>query len=161
MSVSIAQALDRPYARLELQLLQVAEAMPAEEFAFRPSVQVRTFGEQLRHVGAVQWVVGAALLAEAPPVEVGDGDSGPANLTTKAEIVRYAADSFVFLRRIITNLDDRKVLEIIPHPYDPGGTKLTRLSLIAGYACHGWGHYGQMVVYQRMKGIVPPLSRPK
>jgi len=158
---AIAQALDRPYARLELQLLQVAEAMPAEEFSFRPSPNVRTFGEQLRHLATVQWVVGAALLGEAPPVDVGDGDNGPLSLTGKAEIVRYAADSFAYIRRAIGDLDDSSALEIIPHPYDPKGTQLTRLSLIAGYACRGWEHYGQMVVYERMRGIVPPPSRSK
>ena len=161
MSASVAQALDRAYSRLELQLLQVAEEMPAEEFSFKPSPDVRTFGEQLRHIAAVQWVVGAALLRETPPTDVGDGDNGPLSLVGKAEIVRYAKDSFAYFRRAIESLDDRNALEIIPHPYDPKNTKLARLALIAGYVSHGWEHYGQMVVYERMKGIVPPPSQSK
>ena len=159
MAHSIAQAIARAYSRLELQVLQVAEEMPADDFSFRPSPDVRTFGEQLRHIAAVQWVVGAALLHEAPPVDVGDGDNGPPSLTGKTEIVRYAKDSFAYFRRATENLDDRNALEILPHPYDPKNTKLARLALIAGYVCHGWEHYGQMVIYERLKGIVPPPSR--
>ena len=159
MAANIAQALDRACSRLELQLLQVAEEMPAEYFSFRPSPDVRTFGEQMRHIAAVQWFVGAALLHEAPPADVGDGDNGPLSLTGKREIVRYAKDSFGYFRRAIESLDDCNALEIIPHPYDPKNTKLARLALIAGYVCHGWEHYGQMVVYERLKGIVPPPSR--
>ena len=161
MKASIAQALERPYARRELQVLQVAEEMPADQYSFRPTSDVRTFGQQLRHIGTVHWVVGAALLGEAPPVDVGDGDNGPLALTGKMEIVRYVKESFAYFRRAIQKLDNNNALEMVTHPYDPKNTKLSRLSLIAGYVCHGWGHYGQIVIYERMKGIVPPPSRPK
>ena len=159
MPTNITQALDRIYARLERQLVQVAQAMPAEEFSFKPAPEVRTFGEQVRHIAAVQWVVGAALLRETPPVDVGDGDSGPLAMTEKHQLLEYAAESFVYLRRAISAIDDTRVLEMIPHPYDPQNTKVERLALIAGYASHGWEHYGQLVVYERLKRIVPPPSR--
>ena len=71
-AMTIADALDKNYAR-QRQLLQVAEAMPADKYSFRPTAQARTFGEQLRHIGAVQWVVGAGLLNEDPR----DGASRP------------------------------------------------------------------------------------
>src|SRR6516225_6987382 len=100
--MTIADALDKNYARLERQLLQVAEAMPAGKYSFRPTPHGRTFGEQLRHIGAVQWVVGAGLLNEGhPPVDVGDGDTGPLSLTAKSEIVKYVLDSFAYLRHAI------------------------------------------------------------
>ena len=159
MSAKIAHALDSIYARLERQLIQVAEEMPSEKFMFRPSPDVRTFGEQLRHIGAVQWVVGAGLLREKPPVDVGDGDSGPLAMTAKVEILKYAIDSFAYIRRAIRNTDDSLALELIPHPYDPENTQVERLALIVGYASHGWEHYGQMTVYERMNGIIPPPSR--
>jgi len=159
MAASLALALDKIYARLERQLILVAEEMPGEEFPFRPSPDVRTFGEQLRHIGAVQWVVGAGLRGQAAPVDVGDGDSGPLSMTGKPEILKYVTDSFTYLRRTLAAIDDSNALEMIPHPYDPKNTKVERLTLIAGYAAHGWEHYGQIVVYQRLKGIVPPLSR--
>jgi hypothetical protein len=157
--MTIASALDKDYARLERQLLQVAEEMPADKYSFKPSPDVRTFGEQLRHIGAVHWVVGAGLLQEKPPVDVGDGDSGPASMTAKVEILKYVINSFAYIRRAIGTINNDNALELIPHPYDPQSTKIERLLLIVGYATHGWEHYGQMVVYERMNGIVPPPSR--
>lgn len=148
---------------MERQLLAVAGEMPDDKYSFRPSTgesgDVRTFGEQVRHVGAVQWVVGAGLLGEKPPVDVGDGDSGPISMTAKADILKYVKDSFEYIRRAIATIHDDNALEMIPHPYNPKATKVTRLALALGYACHGWEHYGQTVVYQRMNGIVPPPSR--
>ena len=154
--MTIAEALDKNYARLERQLLQVAEAMPEDKFSFKPTTHVRTFGEQLRHVGAVQWVVGAGLLNEKLPVDVGDGDSGPLFMTSKSEIVKYALDSFAYLRSAIKTINDGNALKMIPHPFDPENTRTERLALIVGYASHAWEHYGQMVVYLRINGIVPP-----
>ena len=157
--MTIADALDKSYARLQHQLVQVAEEMPAENFSFRPSAEVRTFGEQLRHIGAVQWVVGSSIQDSAPPVDVGDGDSGPISMTAKAEILRYVRDSFPYIRNAINTINLHNALDLIPHPYDPQNTKVERLVLVIGYACHGWDHYGQMIVYERLKGIVPPPGR--
>lgn len=144
--------------RLERQLLEVAEAMPADRYSFRPTAQVRSFGEQLRHIAAVQWVVGGGLLNEKSPLDVGDGDSGPLSMTAKPEIVKYSLDSFSYLRRAIKSINENNALEMIPHPFDPENTSTERLALVVGYASHGWEHYGQMVVYLRINGIVPPPS---
>jgi uncharacterized damage-inducible protein DinB len=157
-AMTLGEALDRPYARLERQLLEVAEAMPEERYSYRPTPEVRTFGEQLRHVAAVQWFVAANLLKEPPPVDVGDGDSGPPSLASKPDLLKYTKDSFAYIRRAVSSLHDDGALEMIPHPYD-GETRIPKLSLITGYASHRWEHYGQMVVYQRLSGIVPPCSR--
>lgn len=99
--MTIAEALDKNYSRLERQLLQVAEAMPADKYSFRPTAQGRTFGEQLRHIGAVQWVVAAGLRNEDPPVDVGDGDTVPLTRTAKSEVVKYVLDSFAYLRHAV------------------------------------------------------------
>lgn len=114
--VSIADAVGKNYARLERQLLQVAEAMPSDKYSFRPTPEVRSFGEHLRHMAAVQWVVVAGILGEKPPVDVGDGDSGPFSMTAKHEILKYALDSFVYKRRAIKTINDSNALELIPHP---------------------------------------------
>jgi DinB superfamily len=157
--MTIGEAIDKNYARLERRLLQVAEAMPEGRYSFKPTPDIRSFGEQLRHIGAVQWVIGAGLRGENPPVHVGDGDSGPLSMAAKSEILKYTFDSFAYVRTAVRIVDERNALEMIPHPFDPQNTRIERLALIAGYASHGWEHYGQMVVYQRMNGIVPPPSR--
>jgi len=155
----ISGAVEKSYERLERQVLQVAEAMPAEGYSFRPSAEVRTFGEQLRHLGAVQWVVGASILGCKPTVDVGDGDSGPLAMTEKPQILRYVGDSFDYIRRAIQTMTIENALEPMPHPYNPSNTEFERLAMVVGYACHGWNHYGQLVVYQRLNGIIPPPSR--
>jgi len=156
--MDIGDAIDKNYARLERQLMEVAEAIPADRYSFRPTPQTRSFGEQLRHIGAVQWVVGAGLLSEHPPVDVGDGDSGPLSMTSKPEIVKYILDSFSYLRGAIKLIDKSNALELIPHPFDPRNTRTERLALIVAYASHGWEHYGQMVVYQRINCRTPYLE---
>jgi hypothetical protein len=145
--MTIAESLDRPFERLERQLLQIAESMPEDEYSFRPTPEVRTFGEQLLHIAAVQWVVGAALLKTTRPVDVGDGDSGPLSMIAKAEILNYVKGSFAYIRQAIRAVSDDTALEAIPHPYDPQNTTVSQLSLIVGYLSHGWEHYGQLVVY--------------
>lgn len=157
--MSIADAIDKVDGRLERQLLQVAEAMLDDRFSFRPTPGVRSFGEQLRHIGAVQWVVGAGLLNENPPVDVGDGDSGPLSVTAKPDICEIRSGFFSYLRRAIKSINDSNALEMIPHPFDPENTTVERLALVVGYASHGWEHYGQMVVYQRIDGIAPVPDR--
>jgi DinB superfamily len=96
--MTYAEAIGRSYAWLEHQLLQAAEVMPAEKFNFRPTPEVRTFAEQLRHIATVQWVVGAWLQGAKPPAEVGDGDNGPPSMSAKADILNYLRDSFAYIR---------------------------------------------------------------
>jgi hypothetical protein len=139
---------------LERQLFEIAEKMAEDKFCFRPTPNVRTFGEQFRHIAAVQWVVAAGILGEKPPVDVGDGDSGPILMTAKSEILKYARDSFAYMSRAIATINESNRLERIPHPFDAENTRVELLTLVAGYAGHGWNHYGQMVVYERMSNIV-------
>jgi len=153
--MTISGVLDQSYARLERQLIQIAEQVPGQSYSFRPSPEVRTFGEQLRHIGAVQWVVGAGIQGGDPPVDVGDGDSGPLAMLVKADILAYVRDSFAFIHRAIGTISLHNALDMIPHPYGPKKTKVERLALGIGYACHGWDHYGQLVVYARLNNIVP------
>ena len=74
-------------------------------------------------------------------------------MTSKADILAYVQDSFDFIRRAIATIGLPNALDMIPHPYDPMNTKVERLALCVGYACHGWDHYGQLVVYERLSRI--------
>jgi hypothetical protein len=146
----VAESLDRQYARLEHQLLQIGEVMPEHKYLFRPTPEVRTFGEQLRHVAAVQFVIGAALLKTKSPLDVGDGDSGPLSMTAKAEVLDYVRGSFAYIRQAIRTVSVNTAVEMIPHPFDPKNTEISELGLIVSYLGHGWEHYGQLVVYKRL-----------
>jgi uncharacterized damage-inducible protein DinB len=157
---TVTQVLDRTVANMEHEFVPAAEAMPEDKFGFAPTngefKGVRTFGQQIKHVAAVNYELGAAILEEKPPVDIGD-ESGPASITAKAEILKYLNDSFVYVHKAVQTINDKNLVETVKSPFGEG--KVTRLGLATSVAWHGFDHYGQMVEYLRMNGIVPPASR--
>ena len=148
----------------EKRIVDVAEAMPAEKYGFVPSVGafhgVRTFGEQLKHIAAGNYLLGAGILGEKPPRDAGTEERGATSVRTKPEIITYLKDSFAYMHRAAAAIDDAKVP--IPTPSIspwPNGTA-TRLGLAIEDCVHSWDHYGQIVEYLRMNGIVPSANRP-
>src|ERR1700685_2323973 len=89
---TVAQVLDRTVMNVEHEFVPAAEAMPEGKFGFAPTggefKGVRTYGEQIKHVAAVNYIFGAAILGEKAPVDVGD-ESGPTSMKTKTEILIY------------------------------------------------------------------------
>jgi len=157
---TVTMVLDRTVSNLEYEFVPAAEAMPEDKFGFAPSggefKGVRTFGQQIKHVAAVNFELGAAILEEKPPVDIGD-ESGPASVTTKADILKYLKESFEYVHKAIATINEKNVVETVKSPFGEGS--VSRLGLAASVASHGFDHYGQMVVYLRMNGIVPPASR--
>jgi uncharacterized damage-inducible protein DinB len=157
---TVTQVLDMTVTTLEHDLVPAVEAMPEEKFGFAPTngefKGVRTFAQQVKHVAAVNYELAAAILQEKPPVEIGD-ESGPASITSKADIVKYLKDSFAYVHKAIATINEGNYLEAVKSPFGEG--KITRMSLATSVAWHGFDHYGQMVVYLRMNGIIPPASR--
>jgi uncharacterized damage-inducible protein DinB len=157
---SVTQVLDRTVLNMEHEFVPAAEAMPQDRFGFAPTngefKGVRTFAQQIKHVAAVNYELGAAILEEKPPVDIGD-ESGPASVTTKADILKYLNDSFAYVHKAIQTINDKNLVGTVKSPFGEG--KVTRLGLATSVAWHGFDHYGQMVEYLRMNGIVPPASR--
>ena len=143
-------------------LVDAAEAMPADKYGFAPTAgefkNVRSFSRQLRHLSATNYILAAAALGQAPPSDAGD-ELGPDSVVTKAQHVAYLEGSFDALDKAIDAIGDRRVT-VISSPISPfqAGTA-TRLALIAESLMHAADHYGQIVEYLRMNGIVPPASR--
>jgi len=154
------QILDHSLSNLEEEFVPAAEAMPEEKFSFAPSSgefkNVRTFADQIKHVAAVNYELGGALLQEKPPIEI-NGEAGPASVTSKAEVLKYLKDSFVYVHKAIATINEANLVETVRSPFGEG--KVSRMGLAMAVASHGYDHYGQMVVYLRMNGIVPPASR--
>jgi uncharacterized damage-inducible protein DinB len=157
---TVAEVLDHTVSNMEHEFVPAAEAMPEDKFDFVPSngefKGVRSFGEQIKHVAAVNYIFGAAILGEKVPVDVGD-ESGPASMKTKAEILAYLKESLTYVHKAIQTINEKNLVEPMKSPFGEG--KVTRLSLATSVAAHGFDHYGQMVEYLRMNGIVPPASR--
>ena len=142
------------------EFVGAADAMPADKYDYAPTngefKGVRTFAQQVKHVAAVNYVIGAAILGEKPPAETG-GEDGPSSLKTKADIVKYLKDSFDYLQKAVGSISEKNQLDQV----DLFGMKLARLSAGAFSSVHPFDHYGQMVEYLRMNGIIPPASRPQ
>ena len=157
---TLSQSLDRNLKGLEGEVVPAAEAMPEEKFAFAPTQGefkgVKTFAEQVKHLASVNVAIATALLEEKPAMEIG-GDNGPESLKTKAEIVKYLKDSFAYLHKAFGTLTETNVMGLVKSPWGQGkGSRLGFATIAQG---HGFNHYGQMVVYLRMNGIIPLASR--
>lgn len=157
---TVTQVLDRSVANVEHEFVPAADAMPEDKFDFAPTSGefkgVRTFAQQIKHVAAVNYIFGAAILSEKVPVDVGD-ESGPASLKSKAEILNYLKDSFAYVHKAIQTINDKNLVEPVKSPFGEGS--VTRLGLATSVSSHCFDHYGQMVEYLRMNGIIPPASR--
>src|ERR1700736_2398430 len=94
---TVTMVLDRLTSNIEHEFVAAADAMPEGKYSFAPTngefKGVRTFAEQIKHVAAVNYIFGAAILEEKPPVELG-GENGPDSMKTKADIVKFIKDSF-------------------------------------------------------------------
>jgi hypothetical protein len=161
---TVTVILDRALSGLEREFVPAAEAMPDDKFSFAPTTGefkgVRTFGEQVRHVAATNYAIASALLQEKAPVDLGkDGDEGPASMTSKADVVKYLKDSFAYAHKALATVNEGNVAGQVQSPF--GSNKASRLGLSVSMIGHSRDHYGQMVEYLRMNGIIPPASRPQ
>lgn len=157
---TVTQVLDHTVSNLESEFVPAAEAMPEDKFGFAPAngefKGVRTFAQQIKHVAAVNYELAGALLEQKPPVDIGD-ESGPASLTTKADIMKYLKDSFAYVHKAIATINENNLVGTVRSPFGEGW--VSRLGLAQAVSSHGYDHYGQMVEYLRMNGIIPPASR--
>jgi uncharacterized damage-inducible protein DinB len=161
---TIASAIDREISLVEKEVVEAAEAMPENKFDFSPEKLnlpgsdykgVRTFGEQLKHIAASNYLIWSPITGEKPPDTVNEG-KGPDNMKAKADIIKYVKDSFAFGHKAVATLNESNLVQPITRPNRP---PTTRLFLATFAPAHCFDHYGQMVEYLRMNGIVPPASR--
>jgi hypothetical protein len=148
---------------VEKEIISAVDAMPADKFGFAPTdgefKGVRTVGQMVKHFSATNHILAAAALGEEPPADAGD-ESGPENVRTKAEILTYLKGSFIHLDKAVEAIG-RTSINVKASPISPlKSGEVTRLALITETLLHAYDHYGQMVEYLRMNGVVPPASRP-
>ncbi len=161
--VSPATALDSELSLIEHEMMGAVKAMPAEKFGFAPSAAifapgqttefatVRTFAQQATHVAQANYFLFGMMSGLKPDVDV----KALGTLTNKDAVVAALGESFAFGHKAIATLTVANSFEVIKTP-EPG---LQTRSTFAGFSvAHCFDHYGQMVEYLRMNGIVPPAS---
>ena len=160
---TIASMVDRQISAAEKLITEAAEAMPEDKFNFTPASlnipgsdfkDVRSFAVQVKHIAASNYFLWSPLTGDKLPDGLKDGN-GPENLKTKAEIIKFLEDSFALGHKAAATLTIDNMFE------NPGTSKTSRLHRAEFAVAHAYDHYGQMVEYLRMNGIVPPASRSK
>jgi len=157
----LAKIHDHELTQLEHDLVPLAEAMPADKYDFAPTAGeftgVRTFSQQLSHVAVNIYAASAAVLEEKLPPELGSGEYGPATLKTKDDLVAYLKGAIAYAHKATAKLTAENLNDQVQVWWG----KAPRLFVADVAIWHSYDHYGQMVEYVRMNGIIPPASRPK
>jgi uncharacterized damage-inducible protein DinB len=130
-------------------LTKSADKVSEELYAFKPTPEVRSFGQIVAHVADSNYQFCSAALAEKAPVEGIEKTK-----TTKADLVKALAESVTYCQKAYTGLTDASGAEMVPF----FGRKLARVSILDFNVAHDYEHYGNLVTYMRLKGIVPPSS---
>ena len=157
--LTVGQALDFWVTTAEKEVASAADAMPEEKYSFAPTKGefsgVRTFAQQIKHLAANNYRMAAYICAQTPTGEQ-ESETGPDTVQSKAQIMDYVKGSFVALHRAMAAINEENLVEPIA---SPSRWQKTRLQLAEDAVAHSYDHYGQMVEYLRMNGIVPPASR--
>jgi hypothetical protein len=157
---TIASAVDGEITLVEKEIVAAAEAMPEDKFNFSPESLnipgadykgVRTFAWEVKHVAYSSYVLWSPLTGDKIPEKYADDHLE--SLKTKADIIQFLKDSFALGHKAAATLTAQNLLKTTE------GGKSTFLYLATFGAAHALDHYGQMVEYLRMNGIVPPASR--
>ena len=138
------------------KLIEMAEDFPEDKYDFKPTPEVRSFAEAMLHVAGTNLEFIAAAKGEKSS---GGEDLPRAQYKTKADVVNVLKKSFADGEAIMKQKGDKGIMGTIKNPYANQMTTLYSLAL--GFAEHSGEHYGQLVVYYRISGMVPPDSRPK
>ena len=165
---TVASAFLRGLKYQEYEVRSAAEAMPEEKYGYRPAegkfknekpqfgpAEVRAFVEQVKHVACSNFAFAAELDGAKPPEACAKGGPDPAK--TRNELLTYLRDSFAAIRKSLSAIDAKNMFDPIEGPYAGPNT---RLGLATAIVWHNADHYGQMTLYLRENGIVPPSSRP-
>jgi uncharacterized damage-inducible protein DinB len=136
------------YAEVKNNILKSAEKMPEESYGFKPAPRVRTFGQLLGHVAEEQYFFCGSVKGEHKAVDVERAK------TSKADLVAALEDSFAYCDAVYGGLTDAAAIQMVK----VGQSQRTRLRMLWGNTVHDTSHYGNLVTYLRIKGLVPPST---
>jgi uncharacterized damage-inducible protein DinB len=155
---TIAESVERSLNPVERAFLSVAEAMPEAKYSFIPKdgnfAGTRSFAEQVKHVACSQFAFFNEIEGKTPPANCEQG--GPSKAATKAELLKYLRDSFDYSSKVLATINQKNALDRVDGHYAGPNT---RLGMAVTAVWHITDHYGQIVEYLRMNGIVPPLTQ--
>jgi len=147
-------AIRQAWTGVRQNIKESADQMPEANYGFKPAPDVRSFGEILAHLAGANYVFCSAAKGEKSPHAE---DEFEKSATTRAAIVKALGDSLAYCDGVFAGMDDRKIAEAVAMPF--GMPQSPRAAALLGEIGHMNEHYGNLVTYFRLKGIVPPSSR--
>ena len=165
---TIASVLNRQLSNIERNIMGAAEAVSEDKYEFSPATAnitgdfktpepVRTLSQQFKHIGDALEAYGSGILGQKHDASA--DENGPKNVKTKQEVLAFLKAEFAKGHSAIDTINQQNAVEQIPAPF--GNAKTTRLNLAVSMIGHSNNHYGQIIEYLRMNGMVPPESQPR
>lgn len=155
---NIAESVGGALEHTQQRFLEVAEAMPADKYSFIPTAgdfkDARSFGEQVKHVACANFAFFNEIDGKTPPEGCERG--GPSKAKTKAELLQYLRESFEYSNKVLATINAQNALDRVNGRYAAPNTKL---GVAVAAVWHVSDHYGQLVEYLRLNGIVPPSTQ--
>ena len=162
-AATISSELNTQLLIVEREVVSAAEAMPEYKYSFAPTngefKGVRTFAQEVKHIATANFAFYSAILGQEPPagVVLNETSNGPDDIQSKEQIVKYLKDSFALGHKAFATITARNATAALAKPPVPF---FKTCLMLASFGCtHAFDHYGQMVEYLRMNGIVPPASK--
>ncbi len=140
-------------ASLENNVVKAAAKMPEESYAFKPSHDVRSFGQLIGHIANAEFNFCAAVLGEKNPNAI----NIEKEKSSKADLVAAITEAFNYCQKAYAYLGDDKIGEVAKM----GNNERSKFGILAFNNAHTNEHYGNIVTYMRIRGIVPPSSEPR
>jgi uncharacterized damage-inducible protein DinB len=148
--LSLSDGLKQAWATIKRNVRESADKVSDADYAFKPTPDVRSFGGMIAHIADTQFLYCARIKGEANPRTQGEIDK----LTTKADLLKALDDSNTYCDAAYNALTDASLTQMVK----AGPREVARGVTVAGNISHSNEHYGNLVTYMRLKGIVPPST---
>ncbi len=145
----ISASQGKMYTMLSGVVIAAAEKMPEENYSFKPSPDVRTFGQLVGHLADSQNYFCSLASGEPKP-----GGGVEKSKTSKADLVSALKEAVAYCGKVYSGMTDAKGAEMVKLM----NMDFARITVLSGNTAHDYEHYGNMATYMRIKGIVPPTS---
>ena len=150
----VADVLRAQWNGVKRNIKESADQMPEADYSFKATPDVRTFGQILAHVAGASYMLCAAAKGEKSPFAEDDFEK---TATTRAAIVKATDDAIAYCDGAYAAATDASLGQMVPSPFGSG--QVPRANPLVGQIGHDNEHYGNLVTYFRIKGMVPPSSK--
>jgi uncharacterized damage-inducible protein DinB len=149
-TATIQGDLLKDWTGMKDMMTKIANAMPEDKFSFKPTPAQRTYGEQVMHIAQVNMMLLQPVGAKTPAPQIN------LQAKTKADMIKAMSDTFDYGIAVIKEFDNTAIQATVNAPFMGPSTRARLLFFLLG---HTWDIYGQMAVYLRLNGVVPPASQ--